>query len=79
MFCDYSEIFGKVNEGIHSYRILNVAIIDVLFTFIGAYIIKKYIFTEFKYYEVLFGLFLLGIILHRIFCVRTTIDRLIFN
>ena len=79
MFCDYSEIFGKLNEGVHSYRLFNVAIVDVVFTFIGAYILNKYIFTEYEYYKVLIGLFLLGIILHRIFCVRTTIDRFIFN
>ena len=79
MFCDYSKIFGKLNEGVHSYRLFNVAIVDVVFTFIGAYILNKYIFPEYEYYKVLIGLFLLGIILHRIFCVRTTIDRFIFN
>jgi hypothetical protein len=26
----------------------------------------------------LFGLFLLGIVLHRLFCVRTTIDKFLF-
>lgn len=79
MLCKYSELFGKINEGVHSYRLFNVAIIDVISTFIGAYFINKYIFTECEYYKVLISLFLLGIILHRIFCVRTTIDKLIFN
>ena len=79
MFCKHSEIFGKVNEGIHSYRIFNIAIIDGIFTFIGAYFLNIYIFTKYQYYQVLLGLFILGIIFHRLFCVKTTIDKLLFN
>jgi len=78
MLCDYSEIFGKVGEGVHSYRIFDVAIIDVVMTMIGAYFLQKTL-KKYEYYEVLLGLFLLGIILHRLFCVRTTIDKLLFN
>ena len=79
MFCKYSEIFGKVGEGIHSYRFFNIAIIDVLFVFIFAFIIKKYIFKNYNYYIILISLFILGIISHRLFCVRTTVDKLLFN
>ena len=39
MPCRYSEIFGKVGEGGHSYRMFDIAIVDVVFTIIGAYII----------------------------------------
>ena len=31
MFCKYKNIFGKVDKGIHAYRICNIAIVDVLF------------------------------------------------
>ena len=79
MFCNYSDIFGKVGEGLHSYRLFNIAIIDVLLTMIGAYFIQKNIFKKYNYYEVLLGLFILGIIMHRLFCVRTTVDKMIFN
>ena len=78
MFCNYSEIFGKVGGGLHSYRIFNIAIIDVIFTIIGAYFLQKSLLKEYKYYEVLGGLFLLGVIMHRLFCVRTTVDKLLF-
>ena len=37
-------IFGKPNEGIHSYRICDIAYIDVIFTIIGAYLIKRYFY-----------------------------------
>ena len=79
MFCNYSEIFGKVGEGLHSYRLFNVAIIDVIFTIIGAHFLQKHFFKEYTYTEVLLGLFILGIVLHRLLCVRTTIDKMIFN
>ena len=79
MFCNYSEIFGKVGEGLHSYRLFNVAIIDVIFTIIGAYFLQKHYFKKYTYTEVLLGLVILGIVLHRLFCVRTTIDKMIFN
>ena len=71
--------FGLPNKGIHSYRIFDIAIIDVLFTFIGAYIIQKAFCPKTEYYKVLLFLFISGIIIHRIFDVKTTIDRLIFE
>jgi hypothetical protein len=79
MFCQYSEIFGKVKEGVHKYRFFDLAIVDVIMTFIGAYFLQKVFFKKYEYYEVLLGLFILGIILHRLFCVRTTIDKLLFK
>ena len=78
MFCKYKNIFGKVNTGIHSYRIFNISIVDVVFTIIGAYIIY-FFFPRYNYFYILLGLFILGIICHRIFCVRTTIDKLLFK
>jgi len=78
MLCDYKNIFGKVGEGIHSYRIFDIAIVDLIFTIIAAYIIYSYFPTN-SYFLILTILFIIGIILHRIFCVRTTIDKLFFN
>ena len=78
MLCKFKDIFGKVGEGLHSYRIFNIAIIDVLFTILGAFIIHL-IFPKINYFVVLILLFVTGIILHRVFCVRTTIDKLLFK
>ena len=77
MLCKYKNIFGKEGQGVHSYRFLNIAIVDVIATVIGAYIIHLY--TKYKFINVLLFLFLLGIIAHRLFCVRTTIDKLLFK
>lgn len=78
MLCKYKDIFGKVNTGLHSYRIFNIAIVDVLLTILLGFIIK-YIFPTVNIYCILLILFLLGIIFHRIFCVKTTINKLLFG
>lgn len=78
MLCKYKNIFGKVNTGVHKYRLFNIAIIDVLATLIVAYIIT-YFSKSWNFRIVLLVLFIAGIILHRIFCVRTTIDKLLFK
>jgi hypothetical protein len=77
MFCEYKDVLGQVGTGIHAYRIFDIAIVDVLFTILGAYIIHLLI-PEYDFVYILIFLFLLGIILHRIFCVRTTIDKILF-
>jgi hypothetical protein len=47
MFCNYKDILGKSNEGVHSIRIFNLAIIDILFTIIAAYLISIYFSVSF--------------------------------
>ena len=77
IFKKYKDIFGKPNTGLHSYRLFNIAIIDLLFTILGAYLITS--FFNFSFFKTFLILFILGIILHRLFCVRTTIDKLLFQ
>lgn len=77
MFCEYSNIFGEPGKGIHSIRLFNIAIVDVIATILVAYPISK-IFSI-NYTITLISLFVCGIILHRLFCVRTTVDKLLFK
>ena len=77
-FCKYKDFFGKPNVGLHSIRYLNIAIIDVLFTIILGKFFQFYFFPHYDIYIILFFTFILGIFMHRIFCVRTTIDKLLF-
>lgn len=79
MFCEYKDIFGKVGEGVHSYRVFNIAIVDVIATIIMAYLLKIFVFPKRSFLKLTIILFLLGIILHRLFCVKTTIDKYIFG
>jgi hypothetical protein len=78
MLCQYKDILGKPGKGIHSYKIFNISIVDVLLTIIGAYIIYLF-FPKINYFIILILFFILGIILHKIFCVRTTIDKYLFG
>jgi hypothetical protein len=78
MFCKYNNIFGEPSKGVHSYRIFNIAIVDVVFTIIGAYLIHLFL-PKYNFITILILFFLLGIFLHHIFCVKTTIDKLLFE
>ena len=74
--CKYKDALGTPGKGIHSYRFMGVAIADVIMTLIGALLISY--FTKKPFFIVAAILFILGIILHRLFCVRTTVDKLLF-
>jgi hypothetical protein len=74
--CKYKNALGEPNKGVHSYRFLGVSIVDVLLTLIGAAIISY--FSGYSFLYVAIFLFILGIILHRLFCVRTTVDKILF-
>lgn len=81
--CRYKNIFGEINTGIHSVRIFNIAIFDVLGTIIGGILLHFFLLYVCKIYInltfIIILLFVLGIMLHRLFCVRTTIDKLLFR
>lgn len=81
--CKYANIFGEPKKGLHRFRFMNISIIDVLTTFIVAFIIyiicRKYFNFDVSYFIVLIILFLIGILSHRLFCVRTTVDKLLFR
>ena len=78
-FCKYKDILGEPKKGLHSYRAFNIAIVDVLLTFILAKFIQYYIMEETEFSLILVFCFITGIILHRVFCVKTTIDKLLFS
>jgi hypothetical protein len=74
--CKYKNALGVPGKGIHSYRLFGVAIADVIMTIIGAILISFFFKTNLMY--TMICLFLLGIVLHRMFCVRTTVDKILF-
>ena len=75
--CKYKDMFGKPKEGVHSYRVFDIAIVDVIFTILGGIIIA-YIFNL-DYTNTIIILFVLGIVMHRLFCVETTVDKFLFS
>ena len=85
--CKYANALGEPGKGVHSIRVFNIAVVDVLFTIILALVFAlffKYAIKLEATFTIIFiinlvSLFILGIILHKIFCVRTTIDKLLFK
>ena len=79
MLCQYKNIFGEPREGAHSTRIpiIDVAFVDVLLTIILAFVISKN--TKYSFGIMILILFAVSILLHRIFCVDTRINQLIFS
>jgi len=75
--CKYSDMFGAPGTGVHSYRVFNIAVIDYSLTVVTAVLLSYHYKWNFTY--VLVGLFLSGIVAHRVFCVRTTVDRMLFG
>ena len=74
--CQYKDILGKPNAGWRVYRIYDIAIFDVLATAIIVYAIC-WLFNL-PYLPVLLFSYILGIFAHRIFCVRTGLDKKLF-
>ena len=74
--CKYKDALGVPGEGIHSYRLFNIAIVDVVLTILAG-ILVSYMF-HLPAVIVTTVLFLLGIVLHHVFCVKTTVDKLLF-
>jgi len=75
--CPYKNIFGAPNTGVHAYRIFDLAVVDILMTLLGAWLLAR--FFQVRFWVMAIGLFALGIALHRIFCVQTTVDKFLFG
>ncbi len=74
--CQYRNIFGKPGEGVHSYRILNIAVVDLGLTLLVAFGLSLVLKQSFALISSI--LLILGVVLHRLFCVRTTVDKILF-
>ena len=78
-FCKYKDILGKPKTGLHSYRVFDIAGVDFLLTILLAKFFEFYMMKGIPFWKILIVTFILGIIVHRIFCVKTTIDKLLFS
>lgn len=67
---------SEPGKGIHSIRLFDIAIVDVVLTVAAAVVISRW--TKWNVWAVLVTLFLLGIAVHRALGIRTKVDRLIF-
>jgi hypothetical protein len=72
----FDEKIGVPNVGIHSYRIFNIAYMDVIVVLLGAILIAWAM--KWSYIKTIIGVFIFGVIVHRMFCVRSTVDKFLF-
>jgi uncharacterized membrane protein YcaP (DUF421 family) len=70
-------MFGEPRKGVHSIRVFDIAIVDVILTIVIGLIISK--FTHMNIWLVILALFLLSIVAHKIFCVDTKVTQMIFG
>ena len=75
MSCIYKDSLGIPGKGVHTH-FLGIAVFDVVLSILLAELLS-YIF-KWNIYLTLIAVFLTGIVLHRMFCVRTTVDKLLF-
>lgn len=65
----YNKIFGVAGKGLHSYQILNTAIVDYILTILGAFLLTY--LTGVPVVLTTIILLILGIILHVLFGIPT--------
>jgi len=75
MFCQYKDSLGIPSKGFHTHM-MGIAIGDVIATIILCEAIV-YFFDTPRMITFL-AVFFTGIVLHRFFCVRTTLDKFLF-
>jgi hypothetical protein len=76
--CKYNKLFGEAGstEGMRKYRVFGIALFDVTVTVVCAVIFAW--FFKLPYIPTIIAIFILGIFVHRAFCVRTAVDKIIF-
>jgi len=77
----YKNMFGEPGKGAHSYKIFNIAIVDVFATILLVYFIFSILQLfniHVNFWWLLSFMFILGIVAHRAFGVRTTVDKTLF-
>lgn len=75
--CQYKDMLGTPGVGFHNHFGTNFAVLDLLGTIGIAY----WISTSYKYSfpKTFTGLMCVAIGLHRVFCVNTTLNKMIFG
>lgn len=73
--CKYKDVLGKAGSDEYT-RILTVRVMDIVTLIVGSYLIA-YLF-DFSFWKTLLVIFISGIVVHRMFCVRSAVDKMLF-
>lgn len=77
MLCPYRHALGRPREGVHALRVFDVAVVDVVLTLVAAYVLSRV--SGWRVLTCAILLCVIGIIAHRVFCVDTAVDRILFR
>lgn len=74
----YNQLFGEAGsrQGLRAFRILGISLMDVFVVLLFAYVFS--LLNGLSFWVNSGFMFVLGILVHRMFCVRTTVDRWLF-
>lgn len=75
-WCAFRDSLGRPGHGVH-FHVLGVAIVDVVATLVAAWLFAR--FMRWPFWVCAIGLAVVGVVAHRLFRVRTTIDRFFFD
>ncbi|QKF94732.1 hypothetical protein QKU48_gp1274 [Fadolivirus algeromassiliense] len=75
LLCRFKNIFGEPRKGVHSIRLFDFAVIDVILTILLALIISYAFKIGFLF--TFFILFLIAQVFHLLFCVQTKFVELL--
>lgn len=76
--CQFRNSLGRPRQGVHAFRMGGLAAADVLGT-IALALMLHYFLPKWPLLLCLVVVFGLGVLCHRIFCVNTTLDLLLFG
>lgn len=84
MYCKHADIFGKPGTGAHKRRLGPFAAVDLLGTvglaFLAAAVYQRRRASFAATFVVVFALLIIaGIAIHRLFCVNTALNKMIFG
>ena len=73
--CPFKNIFGEPGAGIRTFRIFDISIFDLGFVLAFAAIIS--IMNNWNFVKVSLLLIVLGVIFHKLFCVKTGLNKML--
>ena len=71
--CAFKNLFGAPRTGLHSIRLFDIAVVDVVATVLLGVLLAKW--TGANPYLMCVALLLASVPIHRFFCVKTTLAR----
>lgn len=75
----HRDLLGKAGSvsGLRKYRIFGIALLDVSVVMMICYFISR--LMGYSYWITLVIIFVIGVVVHRLFDVRTAVDKMLFS